>query len=124
MLNKSVDDYREAIEFPAPYLIEKLVTEGYVRSTDRAIALFREVKRYIVLCELTNQSWEMYSTCVDEAWHQFLLYSREYTDWCNRFIGHFVHHAPNNAPSYTSAPEGEAPSTFLDFAARYQAAFG
>lgn len=37
----------------------------------------------------------MVSSIVDELWHVFLLYSREYYNFCAS-LGKFIHHAPDN----------------------------
>lgn len=36
------------------------------------------------------------SPIVDIGWHTFLLYTREYSDFCNRVAGRFIHHAPSD----------------------------
>lgn len=36
------------------------------------------------------------SASLDDAWHLFLLYSRDYAAFCAREVGHFVHHDPHD----------------------------
>lgn len=113
-----------ALDFEAPYLVERLVKHGTAASPQEALALFTEVKRYLVLAA-TDRSrlWDMYSLRVDEAWHQFILYTAQYTQFCHRFFGHYVHHAPNNAPR--SAAHVTVPSaSFAQFCDRYRELFG
>lgn len=31
---------------------------------------------------------------IDEMWHTFILFTRDYADFCERHFGLFVHHAP------------------------------
>lgn len=31
---------------------------------------------------------------IDEMWHNFVLFTREYTDFCNHYFGYYMHHAP------------------------------
>jgi hypothetical protein len=40
---------------------------------------------------------------IDWMWHTFLLFTRDYADFCAGRFGFFLHHAPNEA-------EGEAPA--------------
>lgn len=48
----------------------------------------------------------MPSQVVDEAWHAFILDTREYEAFCRAAFGRFLHHVPAEAmPSPTSAPE-------------------
>lgn len=35
---------------------------------------------------------------VDIGWHTFLLYTKEYTNFCYKIAGRFLHHAPNDDP--------------------------
>ncbi len=117
----------DALSFEAPYLIEKLLKERIVRSTDEAEALFAEVKKYIVLVRTdTSMIWEMHSLRVDAAWHQFVLYTLQYSEFCQRYFGRYIHHSPSNAPEVKRA--GAAPlspvATFAMFRQRYEELFG
>ena len=37
------------------------------------------------------------SPLVDIGWHTFILYTREYTDYCQAAFGRYLHHSPFNA---------------------------
>lgn len=39
----------------------------------------------------------MPSQAVDEAWHEFILFTREYAAFCHGVMGRFVHHVPAEA---------------------------
>jgi hypothetical protein len=113
----------DALAHEAPYLIEKLVKNRVVDSAEEGRALFLEVKRYLVLNQIDRtRIWKMYSLRVDEAWHQFILYTAEYVAFCQRYFGRYVHHRPSNAPD-TGLP-GRAPeATFIEFTDRYREVF-
>src|SRR6185436_8464701 len=36
----------------------------------------------------------MPSQAVDDLWHEFILYTRDYEQFCKRAFGHFMHHTP------------------------------
>ena len=36
------------------------------------------------------------SKMVDIGWHTFLMYTREYQEFCQEVAGRFIHHAPND----------------------------
>jgi hypothetical protein len=114
----------DALDFDAPYLIEKLVKDHVADSADQGRALFTEVKRYLVLNQVDRtKSWKMYSLRVDEVWHQFVLFTVEYFAFCDKYFGHYAHHAPSNAPDPGfghRAPE----ATFAEFSDRYREMFG
>jgi hypothetical protein len=114
----------EALDYEAPFLIEKLLKNCVVDTEDEGEALFREVRRYLVLCDLDqDRVWNMYSLRVDEAWHQFILFTRQYIDFCQRFFGRYVPHNPSNAPKPESARPVETTS-FEQFRVRYHELFG
>jgi hypothetical protein len=114
----------DAVEFEAPYVIEKLVKDHIVDTVGEAELLFTEAKRFIVLSQSDpDVICEMYSVRVDEAWHQFILYTAEYMDFCRRFFGHYVPHSPTNAPPQPSTAHRER-LTFDQFKERYEAMFG
>lgn len=37
------------------------------------------------------------SLIVDIGWHEFLMYTREYQEFCQRVAGHFIHHSPTDS---------------------------
>ncbi|MFI7501842.1 glycine-rich domain-containing protein [Streptomyces sp. NPDC049687] len=114
----------DAVDFEAPYVIDKLVKDHIADTVDEAECLFTEAKRFIVLAQSdADATCEMYSVRVDEAWHQFILYTDEYMDFCRRFFGHYVPHSPSNAPKQPSTQHYER-MTFDEFKARYEALFG
>ena len=115
---------RGALEYEAPFLIEKLLKDRVVDTADEAHALFTEVKRYLVLNHVDRtKTWKMYSLRVDEAWHQFVLFTVEYVGFCDRYFGHYVHHAPSNAPDPGFGARAPA-ATFAEFGDRYREMFG
>lgn len=110
--------------FEAPYLIEKLIKNSIVDTTDEAEELFREVKRYLFLCDQDDyRVWNMYSLRVDEAWHQFILFTRQYIEFSERYFGRYVPHNPSNAPKVDTDRPVEKTS-FTQFCARYEELFG
>src|ERR1044072_5387224 len=62
-----------ALTYEAPFLIEKLMKDRVVESVDEGEALFREVKRYLVMVAADRSAvWSMYSLRVDQAWLNFI----------------------------------------------------
>ena len=114
----------DALDYEAPFLIEKLVRDRVVETAEEAEALFTEVKRYIVITALDQtNSWHMYSLRVDGCWHQFILFTRQYSDFCRRYFGRYVPHSPGNAPKAKPAVS-VVTTTFQQFNARYEELFG
>jgi hypothetical protein len=105
--------------YEAPFLIEKLVAAGVVRSEEQARQLVLELQKYFWLSRRSGAPLPMSSALVDAAWHQFVLFTREYAEFCREHLGAFLHHGPTLAegpPVAQRSPE--------EFAQRYEAAFG
>jgi hypothetical protein len=114
----------DALAYEAPFLTEKLLKERIVHTAKEAEALFLEVKKYIVLVRSDETKiWEMYSLRVDEAWHQFILFTTQYTTFCRRFFGRYVHHSPSNAPE-ARGQKAVPVASFAMFRERYEEFFG
>lgn len=56
-----------------------------------------EFKKYIALFGLGYETIGMISEEVDEVWHNFILFTKEYAKFCQECFGKFVHHAPNTS---------------------------
>src|SRR3989344_4156822 len=50
------------------------------------------------------------SKIVNMGWHAFLMYTREYQRFCQRFAGRFIHHEPNDGDTSLS---GNAAGTVI-----------
>ena len=123
MVGEKVESVFDALAYEAPFLTEKMLKEQIVETREEAEALFGEVKRYLVLAFTEETvSWEMYSRRVDEVWHQFVLFTREYVDFSTRYFSRYIHHNPGNAPG--AAPTNAAKGTFDGFKQRYEEVFG
>lgn len=130
MTSTTEHEIRSALTYEAPFLIEKLRKKHIVETTEEAEALFLEVKRYLVAAHLVTPGGaecSMYSQLVDEAWHQFVLFTREYTSFCLRYFGRYIHHNPSNAPKHVHEDEDELPQpmmTLAQFEEHYRTLFG
>jgi hypothetical protein len=110
--------------FGAPLLVQKLVKDGLAESAGEAESLFREVKRYLAIAALDDGVlWQMHSARVDEAWHQFILFTTEYSDFSVDHFGKYVPHSPGGADEHDASATPE-PSTRPRFATKYAECFG
>ena len=123
------EDIEAALKYEAPFLIQKLVKDRIAETEEESEKLFTEVKRFLVLVrhDADITAWDMYSRRVDEAWHQFVLFTRQYIDFSFDHFGSYVQHSPGSA-----APPGEEiddqmkeqPQCFHDFKKRYEEFYG
>jgi hypothetical protein len=55
----------------------------------------RGLRQYFLAYLMGNHQFvSMPSVIVDDLWHEFILYTREYQRFCRRAFGGFLHHAP------------------------------
>jgi hypothetical protein len=115
----------DALSFQAPYVVERLVKSRVVDSPAEAEKLFTEVKRYLVLCAISpGLDIGMHSARVDEAWHAFLLYTAQYSEFCKRYFGRYLGHAPTNEPRVEPHVRRRCQElTFREFCERYEAVY-
>jgi hypothetical protein len=113
-----------ALAYEAPFLIEKLLKDHIVETAEEGETLFTEVKRFLVLVDADRSKvWDMYGSRVDTVWHQFILFTKQYMDFCQRFFGRYLPHSPSNAPESQQMNPDEITS-FEDFQGRYFELFG
>jgi len=116
--------YLEALDYKAPFLIDKLLKEQITETAEQAEALFAEVVKYLILGRTyPDKPWEMISRRVDEVWHQFVLFTAEYCEFGRRYFGHYIHHAPGNTPGLANRLSGKVPP-LAEFSAHYTGLFG
>lgn len=61
---------------------------------------FEELKNFLARAAAERSSIEPPSKEVDQMWHTFLLFTKDYAAFCERSFGKFVHHVPRTA-TYT-----------------------
>ena len=119
---------RELLAFEAPYVAEKLLLNKTVSTLEEGQQLFEEAKRYLwLVASDRGRDYPVGSLRVDEAWHQFFLFTRECRELCLRIFGCFLHHAPptKEGPSGADVVVGRRPTvSHAELAARYLEVFG
>ena len=75
-----------------PRLIERVVEKEGL-SNDAAHSLMEDMLRFLYLCG-TKKGRFGPPEKIDVAWHHFILFTKDYADFCHRFFGRFIHHSP------------------------------
>ncbi|MDT5008586.1 MAG: hypothetical protein QOH57_203 [Mycobacterium sp.] len=101
------------------------MNDRIVNTVSEGEELFAEVKKFLVLSvSQKDMTVGMSSARVDEAWHTFLLYTDQYSAFCQEYFGRFVGHAPKNAPAAEAKKNhSRTESTFAGFRERYETVF-
>lgn len=95
--------------FYFPKTIREKVTEVYPQlSTTEVNEVMRGLKEYFYICNMAGEKFvSMPSQVVDVAWHEFILFTKQYQVFCSKAFGRFLHHVPAEAMrTPTIAQEG------------------
>lgn len=75
----------------------------YAVDESEAQLIFDDVKRWLWMANEVKQRGinkpvviDSALLVLDEMWHNFILFSREYGEFCHTYFGRFCHHAPNS----------------------------
>ena len=96
-------------KFVFPLSIHKKIIDKYPHLSDQDVNhVMAGLREYFHLCSAAKGSMvAMPSQVVDIAWHEFLLFTREYEVFCKAVFGRFLHHVPTeNMPSTTTPQAG------------------
>ncbi len=107
-----------AMTFPMSH-----ITEHYCQIHDLSIHEAteheRELKRFLAMCAITEDGMVGMMGPVDDLWHNFLTFTRDYEAFCRQVAGRFMSHIPETRPA--AGPEVlEGYRKFLD---RYREIF-
>ena len=90
-------------------------------AADVAEELGKELKRFLILCAIfPNKQYPM-TRVVDPLWHEFIMFTRKYSEYCNLLAGHFIHHHPNTEDD---EPRDSILIRFDEFFIDYKSVFG
>jgi hypothetical protein len=96
-------------QYPFPKFIPHKLRMKYPHLTDENLAQVDiGLRMYFQICRRAGRRFvSMPSQVVDVAWHEFILSTQEYTKFCKRALGRFLHHMPAEAMStLTLAQDG------------------
>jgi hypothetical protein len=103
--------YKKQIDFVKNYQfpsrVEQAVLDKYphLKQSDISLVIKAFKDYFIIAIFAEGKMVAMPSQVVDVAWHEFLLFTKEYQEFCNNAFGRFFHHYPfaNNKSGYTKA---------------------
>ncbi len=90
--NKRID-ISKVMDYPMPHVIARYCKDCNISLEDAKIYEI-ELKRFLILAGDSDEGIDMLSSEVDNLWHTFLLFTREYQKFCNEMFGKFIHHDP------------------------------
>lgn len=86
-------------QFAFPNSIRKKLKQTYPHLGDAHIDMVLDgLRRYFIICQQGRLNMTaMPSQVVDIAWHEFILFTRGYEQFCKQAFGKFLHHTPAEA---------------------------
>jgi uncharacterized membrane protein YgcG len=75
----------------------RVMTKHSNMSRDEFLCKLFELKRYFLM-NLILKRTPMFSEDVDDIWHEMLMFTREYQNFGEAFMGSQIHHAPERDP--------------------------
>lgn len=83
------------MSYEHPSLIKRLMKKLDL-TKEQAEEAFLGMKQFLFLCGTKDgeEGLAPQSVMVDEAWHHFMLFSRDYHRFCFGFFGRLIHHQP------------------------------
>ena len=90
------------------FLDQRLAARRPELSAEQRTEVFAGLDDYFQLCRKAGRRMvAMPSQAVDDAWHEFILFTRQYDKFCRHAFGRFLHHTPAEAMSTpTQASDG------------------
>lgn len=88
------------------FVFDKLIIDDKISECD-VPQLEIEFKKFIALAGLKIYPIAMISPLVDEVWHQFILFTKHYKEFCQNTVGFFVGHMPDTPKTPIPVAAGE-----------------
>ena len=86
--------FKRMCDYQHPILLNKLQAELGITHEEARI-LFEDVKQFPALCVSTPQPL-VPTKALDRGWHVFILFTKDYVQFCKDYCGRYVHHQPED----------------------------
>jgi hypothetical protein len=108
----------EILTYEHPAVVNRFKKE-HPEFQDRAETIFKDLIRFFWASELheklkssqpDNKDLDFVFIMdeemrrIDQIWHIFLLYTKDYEDFCQKYFGQFIHHLPDIVPNMPQDP--------------------
>lgn len=90
----------ELAEYKNDDIVQRFL-ETWDIPTEDAEELFEDMKNWLWLCAYAEENigkvflgFGQSTKLIDEMWHTFILFTREYHEFCLKHFGRYIHHGP------------------------------
>lgn len=87
---------KETLEYKAPEVIAQFERAHPELKKDSHL-IFNETLKWLWACTHKQGPALIISTeieVIDLMWHQFILFTKDYSEFCKTYLGQFIHHDP------------------------------
>ena len=87
-------------------LLDKLQTKRPELDVKQMQLVTRALRQFFLAHLLSGRKFvSMPSQVTDDLWHEFILFTREYDTFCQRYFGRYIHHTPKVTPEPPRPPD-------------------
>ena len=83
-----------ALEYSNEYVIKRLMKDQQM-SREEAELLFQDMLKFLCLSGARTGVMLTPPHQIDVAWHAFILFTLDYTNFCQKYFGRYLHHQPS-----------------------------
>lgn len=100
----TIASLEEVMKYENIDVIERLMKSWNI-SLEESTSIFNEMKKWLWLCadnrrrklsgeKVPSLAVTQSMTLLDEMWHAFILFTKPYTAFCDKYFGFYIHHGP------------------------------
>lgn len=89
----SVEMLEAAHKFDLSAVVARYIKE-FGETEVRSLEIAEELKRFLVLCALDKTKGYAVRDPVDQMWHTFIIFTKNYFDFCRALGRPYLHHDP------------------------------
>jgi hypothetical protein len=97
-------DLKIWLQYKNVNVVESFTSQFNIPECD-AEAIFQDMLRFLWMsAKYENESVNEIDTpllIIDEMWHTFVLFTKDYAIFCQEHLGHFFHHCPATKADYS-----------------------
>ena len=107
-------EFSEIANYKHPGVVDRLQRTTSL-SQSQAEELFEDTKQFLYLCA-RHPNVTIPTKALDEGWHNFILFTEDYANFCEKLLGKFVHHRPKSPRDSIPARQQAAYESMLRIA--------
>lgn len=99
-------------EYSLEHVRERLIHKD-ILAADIVDEAIEEYKHYMTLILLGYKPLDMFSQQVDDVWHNHILFTKDYANFCQQVFGYFLHHNPKTPKEKKEGMQNHAKQFFI-----------